>query len=258
MFDLIRDLSEAYGGLNLLGLTISAAAALACLPALFSRRGKSYRALVGIGLLTAVAAMGSNLAAMRFLYAGKWLPDPPAQVGNWTTTVSEMAPGVLQILGNPKANQAEYVNPFGEVVYYTAVAAGPFENYHDPTICVAGNGFALTAKREFTLPVDGGGPRIRAMIFRRDDVRILMYYWTQTRAGATATEARMGAYKDIVARYQTGYGAVVRGDQTVIIRNYTVLMPDDPLGVQAQRNLDEVCRETYRTLRASARKEAGI
>lgn len=257
MFDLIRELNGAYGAHNILGLFVSGVAVLACLPVLLFKRWSAYRMLAGIGLLTAAAAFASNLSTVRFVHAGKWLPEPPSEVGSWTASVSEMDPNIRAMLGNPQANQAEYVNAFGEVVYYTAVAAGPFENYHDPTVCVGGNGFSLTAKREFVLPVDGAGPRVRAMLFKRGDLRILMYYWTQTRQGQTATEARMGNYKDIVARFQTGYDAVVRGDQTVIIRNYTVVPPDDPLGVQSQRNLDEISRETYRTLRASGRAGSG-
>jgi len=46
---------------------------------------------------------------------------------------------------------------------------------------------------------------VRAMVFKRLDpkfgeIRILMYYWQQNRRGGTATEARMGNYRDLSAR----------------------------------------------------------
>ena len=211
---------------------------------------KRFALAAQVALPLAVIALVGTFATYRFRNAGQWLPPLPDEVGNWTATDTPIPKETLSILGYPMARGHEYTNKFGEVVYSTLVCAGPFENYHDPTVCVAGNGFALTAKE--TLPMDLRDWNVRAMIFKRSmaqgDLRIMMYYWTQTRKGVTATEARMGNFRDMAARMQTGYSAVVKGDQNVILRIYTIVQPDDPDGVQAQRNLNEVCRATYQKL----------
>lgn len=217
---------------------------------------KRFALAAQVALPLALIALIGTFATYRFRNAGQWLPPLPDEVGSWTASDTPISKETLSILGYPKARGYEYTNRFGEVVYSTLVCAGPFENYHDPTVCVAGNGFALTAKE--TLPMDLQNWKVRAMIFKRStpqgDVRIMMYYWTQTRKGATATEARMGNFRDMGARLQTGYSAVVKGDQNVILRIYTIVMPDDPNGVQAQRNLNEICRATFKTLAADGAK----
>ena len=76
----------------------------------------------------------------------------------------------------------------------------------------------------------------------------MMYYWQQNRDGSTSSEARMGNYRDIGARLQTGYGAVVGGHQTVLVRIYTQIMPDDTHAIQAQKNVQEISRAVYRSL----------
>jgi hypothetical protein len=256
------DLLQVYGWYHLAGLTLAAATAALCAAALFVPRLRPHRMLAGMGLVTALLAFAGSFATIRFIHAGRWVPPPPDDVGNWTAIDTPLDPTVMAGLGNPASTGREYRNPFGEVVYYTAVSAGPFENYHDPTVCVGNNGFTLTAKREFLMPGSGGpaagGAHVRAMVFKRGDLRILMYYWTQSRQGVTATDAVMGNYKDMAARFQTGYSSVIRGDQNVIIRNYAVIPPDDPDGVQTQHNLDEICRATYDALRADGKKAAGI
>lgn len=212
-----------------------------------------------ISLPLAIIALAGTFAAYRFRNAGLWLPPLPDSVGNWKASDTPILPTTLAMLGNPMANGHEYRNGYGEIVYSSSVCAGPFENYHDPTVCVPGNGFYLTAKK--TIPMGIGNWKVRAMIFKRTsstagDIRILMYYWTQTRKGDTATEARMGNFRDIAARFQTGYSAVIKGDQNVILRIYTIIPPTDEEGRQAQHNLNEICRETYKNLLADGAKKS--
>jgi hypothetical protein len=166
------------------------------------------------------------------------------------------------------AQEKDYRNPFSipfpeEVVRASVVAAGPFENYHDPTVCVTGSGFVLTAKK--VLPLDGpGNGNVRAMIFKKTvpgpngdpvDVRMLMYYWQQNRDGSTDTEARMGNYRDWVARFKTGFGAVVLGHQTCLLRVYQQISQWDKNGEQAQRNVHEISVALYRALKESGQQE---
>ena len=240
----------------IVSFVVSAIALVLCLAGLAVNR-KRFALAAQVALPLAVIALVGSFATYRFRHAGQWLPPLPDEVSNWKASDTPISKETLSILGYPMARGHEYTNPFGEVVYSTLVCAGPFENYHDPTVCVAGNGFALTAKQ--TLPMDLRDWKVRAMIFKRStpqgDLRIMMYYWTQTRRGQTATAAQMGTFRDVLARMQTGYSAVVKGDQNVILRIYTIVQPDDPNGVQAQRNLNEVCRATYKTLYADGQKQ---
>jgi hypothetical protein len=201
-----------------------------------------------IGALVGATALFGSFASYRFAHAGQWLPALPDNVGIWEMTEAPIPALTLELLGSPKATGSDYSNPFGEIVRASLVAAGPFENNHDPTVCVTGGGYHLSAKKSF--PIDGPGRgQARAMIFKNGEARILMYYWQQNRDGSTSAEARMGNYRDIGARLQTGYGAVVNGHQTVLVRIYTFISPDDTNGVQAQKNVDEVAGAIYRSLR---------
>jgi hypothetical protein len=214
-----------------------------------------------LALITATALFGA-FASYRFTYAGLWLPSIPDKIGYWEGLDSPVPEAVLRGLGNPppKAVGRQYVSPFQERVFATFVTAGSFDNYHDPTVCVPSNGFLLTGRKLFAQDGPNGEKgAIRAMIFKRNDpkygdVRILMYYWQQNRRGETATEARMGNYRDLSARFNTGYGTVVRGNQNVLVRVYTFLAPDDPKGVQAQRNVEEISRALYHHLLKEGRE----
>ncbi len=206
-----------------------------------------------IGVLISATAVFSAFASYRFTNAGQWLPPLPEKVGSWEMTEAPLAAGTLELLGNPKATGSNYNNPFGEMVLASLVAAGPFENYHDPTVCITGGGFNLSGKKTFAL--DGpGSAQVRAMVFKNGETRILMYYWQQNRDGSTSSEARMGTYRDIGARLQTGYGAVVGGHQTVLVRIYTQILSDDTDGVQAQKNVGEISRAVYRSLLKDSKK----
>jgi hypothetical protein len=205
------------------------------------------KAAIGIGLM---AALGT-FATYRFMRAGTWVPTVPERIGALEAIDTPVSASILAMLGNPKAVGREYRSPFGDLVTFSAVSAGPFENYHDPTICVGGGAFELTARRE--VPLDGAGsPAARAMIFRHrqnKQIRLVMYYWQQSRDGATANEPRMGNYKDMMARLETGFGAVVLGQQNVILRIYAMYLDtDDPEGKHAQYLVHDVSRATYRHL----------
>lgn len=206
---------------------------------------------IRIGSALAVIALLGSVISYRFARAGDWLPELPNRVGPWEARETPIPAAVLASLGYPKALGREYENPLGESVYVSLVAAGPFENYHDPTVCVPANGFRMTALKVF--PLDGTGTsRVRAMIFRRGEQRILMYYWNQSRDGTTDMEARQSTYRDVAARFRTGFGAVALGRQTCIVRVYAGLGRNDVRGRQSQRNVEELSRAVHYAL-----KEAG-
>jgi hypothetical protein len=201
--------------------------------------------------LAATAAVGS-LASYRFTQAGEWLPRPQTTLGSWEGTEKSVPPEILGLLGNPQALEFNYGNPLGDMVQVSMVAAGPFENYHDPTVCVGEGAFRLTASRTF--PLDGpGSGKVRAMVFKHranPRFRIVMYYWQQNRDGTTDFEPRMGNYRDMAARFETGWSVVARGRQTVIMRNYMAYDEEsDPQGIHAQRCVHEVSQAIYRMLK---------
>lgn len=200
-----------------------------------------------------VLTMSSGFFAQaRIQAAGGWFPSIPDGTGAWEAIIQPVSQDTLALLGYPRAISGEYINHVGDSVLSTLVTAGPFENFHDPTVCIGGNGiWAFTAKKQFLL--DGpGSAEVRAMIFQRRDapkVRIVMYYWQQTQDGHFTCDPMMGNYRDIFARFRTGYGAVVLGRKSVILRIYAPYNEsDDPDGKSAQRNVHVISRATYQHL----------
>lgn len=208
--------------------------------------------------IAATALLGA-FASYRFTRAGEWLPRPPETIGAWTATEITVPPGILGLLGNPQASAFAYRSPFvdrpplSDEVQVSMVAAGPFENYHDPTVCVGEGAFRLTATKKVELDGPGSG-KARVMVFRHrriPTVRIVMYYWQQNRDGSTDHEPRMGSYRDLGARFTTGFGAVVQGRQTVIVRNFMIFeQNDDPGGVHAQHAVQEISQSLYRAFKS--------
>jgi hypothetical protein len=133
----------------------------------------------------AATALVGGFASHRFTQAGEWLPHPPSQIGDWSAEEESVPQETMALLGNPKALGFNYRTPLNERIQVSMVAAGPFENYHDPTVCVGEGAFRLTASRTF--PLDGpGSGKVRAMIFKhraQSRLRIVMYYWQQNRDG---------------------------------------------------------------------------
>ena len=210
---------------------------------------KQFRPLAAIIGVTAALSIFSQ---KRLEWAGGWFPGVPDTVGAWEGTNQPVTNSVLATLGYPRAVGREYSHGTGETVIASLVTAGPFENFHDPTVCVGGNGaWEFTARKEFLLDGPGSAP-VRAMIFRRRDdpkIRIIMYYWQQTRDGFSTCEPMMGNFRDLPARLRTGFGAVVLGRQSVLLRIYCPYNEmEDPEGLSAQRGVHEISRAYYRFL----------
>lgn len=211
------------------------------------------RGFVRIGVVLLITVLLGAFVSYRFARAGDWLPRVPDRIGVWEATDTPIPPTILRMLGDPKALGREYHNPLGETVYVSLVSAGQFENYHDPTVCVPGSGFSMTALKLIPLDKEGKA-KARAMVFRRGEQRIVMYYWNQSRDGHTDMEARQSTYRDLLARLRTGFGSVVLGRQTCIVRVYTGVGRIDPLGAQAQRNVEELAQAVHAALKAEGRR----
>jgi hypothetical protein len=214
---------------------------------------------IKLGTLITVTAVLGTFASFRFKNAGAWLPTIPAQIGAWEAIDNPPDREVIRQLGNPLAMGRTYISPFSEPVWVSVIAAGAFENYHDPTVCVTGGGFVLTSKKVFPIDGSNSGP-VRAMVFRSQQkserittgdgyLRMIMYYWQQNRDGNTDTEARMGNYRDVAARLRTGFGAVALGKQTCLVRVYAPVDQDDKKAEQTQRNVAEISQAIYRAMK---------
>ncbi|WP_395089176.1 exosortase-associated EpsI family protein [Armatimonas sp.] len=205
-----------------------------------------------LSVIIGITAALSIFSQKRLESAGGWFPSVPDTISGWEGTNQPVPQSTLALLGNPRATGREYTNGTGETVLATLVTAGPFENFHDPTVCVGGTGaWEFTSRKEFTLDGPGSAP-VRAMIFRQRNnpkTRIIMYYWQQSRDGNTTCEPMMGNFRDLPARLRTGFGAVILGRQSVLLRVYTVYSEtDDSVGLSAQRGVHEISRAYYRAL----------
>jgi len=216
------------------------------------RANPPIRLVWGLVLGFVLVSFAGAFATLRMIRAGGWLPAVPEAINLFESTVVPPNTEVLAQLGYPRSVGRIYRHVLGDTVELSVVTAGMFENYHDPTVCVGGGDYRLTAVGTAFLADGADAQRARSMVFRnrRDsNMRILMYYWQQNRDGTTDTEARMGNLRDIVARLRTGYGAVVSGHQTVLVRVFTVYRAErDPLAEHAQRTVDEVSRAVHRRL----------
>jgi Protein of unknown function (DUF3485) len=211
-------------------------------------------------VIIGIAAALSIFSQKRLEWAGGWFPGVPDNVASWEGTQQPVARETLALLGFPRALQRVYSNGTGDSILATLVTAGPFENFHDPTVCVGGNGsWEFTSRREFLLDGPGSAP-IRAMIFRRRDnpkLRIIMYYWQQSRDGVTTCEPMMGNYRDLPARLRTGFGAVALGRQSVLLRIYTAYVEDDdPNGLNAQRGVHTISKAYYYGLLKAGKEDS--
>jgi len=208
-------------------------------------------------LLVATGSLSLFITA-RFARAGEWLPPLPERIVGaggveWRSQPSQLSAQSLAILGNPKWDARLYHNALGEEVAVCFIAAGSFDAYHDPTVCMTGNGFHRSAER--LVPIDPTRPeesrQFRSFVFRHahDRTAVVLYYWLQHQDGGTDTANRMGTYRDLWARLKTGWGAVVQGRQTVIVRVLAVVPPHDlESAPQARRNVRRVAEAVQRAM----------
>lgn len=184
----------------------------------------------------------------RLKRAGDWLPTMPESFGVWTSTPQKIKEDELAILGHPKYVMRDYTSAFGEHVSMTVVAANSVDAYHDPRVCSVGSGFDVTAERGVELA--GKGSTVRAMILKRGDYRVLMYYWLQNSDGTVETEGSMS--RDLTARiqcYRFVFNTVAAGRETCLVRVSALIPPSDTQGVQTRRNVTELSRAIYTSLK---------
>jgi hypothetical protein len=212
-----------------------------------------------MAVMLTVTVLTAWFATYRIAHAGDWLPTLPDRVGIWQATETPMPTEMLKLLGGPQALGREYNNLFNEPIQVSVIATNSFDAYHDPTVCVTGNGFTLTGAKVFKIDGPGSGD-VRAMIFKhnstdRGDIRMLMYYWQQSNDGVTGTDPIMGSYRDMIPRFKTGAAAVFKGRKTCLVRIYAPIGQQDPYGEQTQRNVHKVSQAIYRAMKKSGAED---
>ncbi|HVK05966.1 MAG TPA: exosortase-associated EpsI family protein [Armatimonadaceae bacterium] len=216
-----------------------------------------FSSFVRLGALLTVTAFLGIFVGCRLEKRGLWLPEVPTEIGAWTAVDVPLEERTVATLGYPKTLGRQYVNPFDEKVDAHVIAAASFDAYHEPGMCMAGYGFSLTAE---TFPqVFGAGNKARAMVLKHDEtgIRVLMLYWVQYEDGSTTGRGNLRAYGDLMPRLTTGFKAAASGKQSVIVRIYTFVNPNDPNIEQARRNIYGVARGLHKGIEEDGKQWRG-
>ena len=195
-----------------------------------------------LGVLLSMTTLLVFFIGYRLSQRGQWLPDAPEMIGPWVISEKPLAQAALQQLGNPRTRGRIYENPFEEKVDVHLISASDYQSYFDPQYAMGNYDFAVTGEKRF--PLFGPEAPVRAIIFRnnRSQQRYLMYYWIQNRDGSTNVRDSLRLGGDFFPRMRLGLNATFSGKENCIIRAFTQVAPTDISGLQARRNMNEVCR----------------
>ncbi len=196
-----------------------------------------------------VVALIGQFMDYRMEQAGEWLPPFPLKIGWWSSSDQYISKTDLAILGNPKYMARVYTDPLGDMVSVSVFSASSMSTYHDPRSCSLGMGYTMTAQMPKLL--NPGGPYARAMVFHRNNQRVIMYYWLQNRDGSVFTK---GAIRhDLMTRLSSIpiiFNSVLTGRQTCVIRVYASIPPGDADGVRTRNNVAFFAHQVYQALKA--------
>lgn len=209
-------------------------------------------------VLLTVTAIILFIVGSRLSQRGQWLPQPPLEIGQWTGSEMPLARSAVEQLGSPKTVGFAYRNLFLDEVDVHIIAANSFEAYLDPRTTMARFGYGMTAQKE--LPVFGKDGSVRGLIFRSPEIgeaRVLMYYWVQYRDGRTNPGETLQQSDDFLPRLHLGTAASVQGTENCVVRVITRINPDDHDGIQAHRDIEEVCLALHEALKAQGQKGVG-
>jgi hypothetical protein len=198
-----------------------------------------------LGVLFGVTALLILLIGLRLAQRGRWLPSVPTEIGAWTVSEKALDRADLDPLGFPNSRGWVYRNLFAEEVEVQLISTSSFESYLDPKVTgLQVYGLGLTAEKRY--PLFGGDGSVRALMFRRPDgQRVLWYYWVQEKNGRTNVRDSLKQSRDFIPRLRLGLGATLDGTQNCVIRAWTKVHPADIRGLQARRNLNEICLKLH-------------
>lgn len=118
-------------------------------------RAMAYAPYRRLALLLGGTAVLGTFTSYRIARAGDWLPPVPLIIGFWSGHNAPLPRQSLAILGHPRTITRVYTNPFGEQVLVSVIAAGSFDAYHEPDVCMSGYGFRLTAEKRLSIAGPG-------------------------------------------------------------------------------------------------------
>jgi len=207
-----------------------------------------------LGVLFGVTALLILLVGLRLAQRGRWLPEAPAEIGAWTAAEKPLSRTARDQLGFPNTRGWAYTNLFAEKVEVHLISTPSYECYLDPATAMGTYGYRVTAERKY--PLFGNCSAVRALMFQGPDGgRTLLYYWVQYKDGRTTPGADLKQSRDFVPRLKLGLGSVVDGTQNCIIRAFTDIHPADAQGLQARRNINEVCLKLHEAILAPKKEE---
>jgi hypothetical protein len=198
-----------------------------------------------LGVVFGITALLILFVGLRLGQRGRWLPDVPPEInGVWTVAEKPLSHADLDQLGFPSTRGWLYKNLFNEEVEVQLISTSSFESYLDPKIAMSIYGLSLTAERQYSL-FGADGP-VRAVILRSPGgQRTLLYYWVQNKNGRTNAKDSLKQSRDFLPRLRLGLGATLDGTQNCIVRAFVKIHPADNQGLQARRNLNEVCLKIH-------------
>ena len=135
----------------------------------------------------------------------------PATIGEWHGNASLLEPQVEHDLAVDDYILSDYSKADGKAVnlyvaYYVSQRTG--ESPHSPSVCIPGNGWAIT-KLERTN--DGAGQPLNRAIIERNNSKQLVYYWYEERGRRIASEywSKWYLLSDAITKNRSD-GALVR------------------------------------------------
>jgi hypothetical protein len=205
-----------------------------------------------LGAVFSVTALLVLLVGVRLAQRGRWLPEVPPEIGAWTVSEKPLSRIELGQYGYPNTRGWSYKNAFNEEVEVQLISTSSFESYLDPRIAMGNFNYGVTAERRF--PLFGKDGSVRALLFRRPDGnRALLYHWIQYKSGRTNSRDSIRQSRDFLPRLRLGVGATVDGTQNCIVRVSTKIHQADIQGLQARRNLNEICLKLHEEIVRSSK-----
>jgi|GEM_PF-2154924 hypothetical protein len=188
--------------------------------------------------------------SFRLSQRGKWMPENlPVEIGSWYASDMPLSKYTLDQLGNPPAEGRRYTNLFSERVDVQVIATSSYDAYLEPLILFAGYGYNLTAEKNMDFLGKPGKVRANILQSSRDGWRLIVYQWVQFEDGTVVPPDSVRKISDIFQRSKLGANAILSGKQSCIVRVSTQIHPADTNGLQSRRNIEEVGKALYESLR---------
>ena len=209
-----------------------------------------------LSVLISITAVLTVLIAIQLSRQRVWLPTMPLSLGAWNASEVPLDRVTLAALGEAHAQGYRFTNPFGERVEVQIVATDTYAAYHDPPVCQPVFGNVKTAFK--TMYVLGPAHPVQGLVIQNQNegARMLMYYWVQYKDGSIGGADAPTLQQDgLPQRLAVGWDKTRHISPSCVVRLFTSINPDDNMGLQARRSLDEISGRVYATLKQEGAQE---